>query len=620
MLMISRYDIVARTVQKLRELGIDPNVGPGNVDPDQQSESEQRTVERLTKRLEITHGADNYQISVGMHANSPRNLAEILNCLTETFIEVAKSEEFDGEDRRIKTLNSERSRLQAELDRDLQTRSDIARGLGVSNFEQLPADRLVEATRSSLDQARRERIEAEAEVSLLERDASLAGTLAVQTPPPQIDTTENAGRERLEERREQVKGLLAGLKPKHPEYPALANELARLDEQLKEIPKPKVREVRQFSVPSPSNELLNKARIELERARKAEAELNLELSKDIAKVDSTAGDLQRGRDLEVRIEQVRTQINAIDDRLSYFRVEANAPGFLRVASPARTPLSPEKSSRNKYLAVLFALALAMSIGTVVLIDMTHAKIFTMSDVNRILGFPPLGVLLLRSPETRYFAQEQFARMVNSIEHVFRRSGARVFVFTPVGVQASDSRLVDKIARELQARRIRAVVLPVSGLNRNSPVTETRIVTVPIAGDLEELQASDRRRTGALGLKYVRDNGEPDAPLHSVSGFAGMIEEMTLVHDLVLVDAAPLLMSADTEYLTTLAAVTFLTVEAGKVSVADLKRAASLMERLRPTGIAAILHGVSLKLADSQLRRRCREFEACRKNSQSYAQN
>ena len=74
----------------------------------------------------------------------------------------------------------------------------------------------------------------------------------------------------------------------------------------------------------------------------------------------------------------------------------------------------------------------------------------------------------------------------------------------------------------------------------------------------------------------------------------------LHQDLILVEASPLLLSADTEYLATLAPVIFLTVEAGKVSVNALKRAAALMERLRPAGIAAILHGVSLKSFDSQL--------------------
>lgn len=56
-----------------------------------------------------------------------------------------------------------------------------------------------------------------------------------------------------------------------------------------------------------------------------------------------------------------------------------------------------------------------------------------------------------------------------------------------------------------------------------------------------------------------------------------------------------------------AAVTFLMVAAGKVSRG--KVGSGVTERSWPAGIAAIIHGVSLKHADCHLRRTFREFEA-----------
>jgi polysaccharide biosynthesis transport protein len=601
MLLIPRYDVLTRTIQKLLAAGIDPRL-PG--------ESEQGTAERLGKLLEITHVPDSYQISVGLHSKSPRDLAEILNCLTETFMETARSEEFYGEDRRIETLKAERTRLESELNGDLQSRSDIARELGVAGFEQLPADRLVETTRIALDQARRERIESEAEVALLERDASRI----VPSGPPVL-SPESASSERLKEQRVEVESRLAGLKPKHPEYDALAQELARIDDQLRQSAKLRSVEVRQAD--EPTSQLLSKGRIELERARRAETDLSVELASDIARVDSTTGEFQRGRDLGIRIEQLRNQINAIDDRLSSFRLEASAPGFLRVSSPARTPVLPEKDNRNKYLAALIVFALAASVGGVVLIDMTHSKVMTASDVEKILGFPPLGLLLSRESGSQQFAEEQFARMVNNIERVFKqRSEAGVFVFTPVGPGPSSARLVSEIARELQARHIRSVVLRAGALRQKTWVMEPPVLPALRNGSFDGTGVSDKRHLGIAGLTFARDNGQPEnTGCLPVSGLASTIEEMLLDHELILVEASPLLLSADTEYLATLAAaVTFLTVEAGRVSMTDLKRAAGLMERLRPAGIAAILHGVSLKSSDSQLRRSFQQFEAGRKRS------
>lgn len=573
MLAIPRYDIVLRTIQRLRARGIDPRLP---------NESDQAAAERFGRTLEVTHAFDSYEISVGLHSDSPWLLADFLNALTATFIEATKSQEQYGEDRRVETLNSERSRLESELTGALESRSEIARNLGVVGFEQLPADRLVETARSSLDQARRERIQAEAEVAMLERDATLATELAAESPVPS-NLNEVARKESLLARRAEVQDKLADIKPLHPDYRGLARELARIEDQLKEISAEQVVVTRRAD--QPTSHLLAAARIELERARKAETELNLELTRDIARVDSTAGEFQRGRDLDIRVEQLRNQINAIDDRLSYFRVEMSAPPSIRISSQARTPLVPEKNNRKKYLGGLMLFAVVASFGGVLLLDITRSCVLTANDVEKIVGFPPLGVLLLRETGTQYFAQEQFSRMINNVERVFKGSGVRVFVFTSVGVRGSNSRLTAGIARELQRRHIRAVALPPDSLRQGIRVAEAQ---------------------------HLRDNGYPYDSSHPTSGFAGRIEEMLLSHELILVDAPPLLLSAETECLTAIAGVTVLTVQAGKVSMKELKRAAALMESLRPAGIAAILLGVSMKSPDSQLRRNFREFESFRK--------
>lgn len=64
--------------------------------------------------------------------------------------------------------------------------------------------------------------------------------------------------------------------------------------------------------------------------------------------------------------------------------------------------------------------------------------------------------------------------------------------------------------------------------------------------------------------------------HPASTLIGVFDEILLHYELVPVEASPLLLPADTEFLAANAAVTFLTVETGKVS----KRAAKLTERLR----------------------------------------
>jgi polysaccharide biosynthesis transport protein len=601
MLMIPRYDIASKTMGKLLAMGIDLR---------QPGEDERRATERFIKKLEVSHVPGSYQISIGLHSTSAQDVSDILNTLTQTFIDSSRSEAFYGEDHQIDSLQSERSRLKSELEESLKARTDIARELGVVNFEQLPAESVLLQTRGRLEEARRARMQAEVEVTLLERDASL---MALADPPVQADPIDRAKIERLETRRSVVEAAIADLKPSHPDYRSAAQEIARIDESLNALKQQTPRDSESKRLDQPSSQLLAKARIELERARRLETELNSELQANTAKVEDATGEFQRGRDLGIRVDQLRSQLSAIEDRLSYFRIEASNPGFLRVLSPARTPVVPDRSGLKKSLAALAGLSLCMSFLFAFLADRLRSSIVVVRDVEKILGFPPLGVLLAREAGTQYFAQEQFNRMVNNVERAYRQSGARVFAFTPAGTRSSDGRLIRSIANELKARGISNVVLGATAL-RQSTQAETQMVPVAHERGYGRLATADRRHSTISNLGYI-ESGQPENPRGpSLGAFKTAIESMADEQELILVDAQPIVLSADTEYLAAVAEVTILTIEAGQVTKDDLKRAASLLEKLHPAGVAAILHNVSLKSRDPQLRHRFREYEACRNRS------
>jgi polysaccharide biosynthesis transport protein len=77
---------------------------------------------------------------------------------------------------------------------------------------------------------------------------------------------------------------------------------------------------------------------------------------------------------------------------------------------------------------------------------------------------------------------------------------------------------------------------------------------------------------------------------------------------VLIDAAPLLTSAETEYLARFADVTILVSESAKTKKADLKRTARLLERLNVAGVAVIINKVGLLRAEKTLKHDLAEFE------------
>jgi Mrp family chromosome partitioning ATPase len=87
------------------------------------------------------------------------------------------------------------------------------------------------------------------------------------------------------------------------------------------------------------------------------------------------------------------------------------------------------------------------------------------------------------------------------------------------------------------------------------------------------------------------------------------QDLTNEYDIVLIDATPLLISAETEYLARYADVTVLVVESGRTTKGSLKRAARLLERLNATGVAAVINKVGLVRAEDAVKEDLREFEA-----------
>ncbi len=87
------------------------------------------------------------------------------------------------------------------------------------------------------------------------------------------------------------------------------------------------------------------------------------------------------------------------------------------------------------------------------------------------------------------------------------------------------------------------------------------------------------------------------------------KDLTKEYDLVLIDATPLPISAETEYLARFADVTILVTESGKTRKAQLKRASRLLERLNVRGIATIVNKIGLLRASRAVKRDLEEFEA-----------
>jgi len=99
-------------------------------------------------------------------------------------------------------------------------------------------------------------------------------------------------------------------------------------------------------------------------------------------------------------------------------------------------------------------------------------------------------------------------------------------------------------------------------------------------------------------------------LPRMTGFMDQaFKDVTNQYDIVLIDATPITISAETEYLSRLADITVLVSEAGRTTGPQLLRCARLLERLQVNGIAAIINKVSLDRAGKNIQEDVGLFEA-----------
>jgi capsular polysaccharide biosynthesis protein len=610
MLTVPRFDLVLGTLRRLEADGIAVRLP---------AESEERATEKLRKAIEVTHTTDSFQISIGMHSKKPEHLHDIVNRLTEQFVRESRAEESFGVDIRTTTLNSEKARLQAELDRVIHERANpdpvpadsepVRSGQEQKSAAETSSEQVWFASRARLEEARRARVEAEAQLETLEHDPEVLKSLTASVVPSMPDSATAAKIDRLGKRRAELQNEMAHWGPAYPGYSEARKEIEQIDAELSDSAR-QIKDVASRQEAASTGQILAKARLDVSRARAVEAALEREtalMAKEGQSIRTKPAPVEeakpheRAAALSLSTEPLRAQINAIDDRLAYFRVERDSPGFLRIVSPARHPNTPEKDNRKKYLATVLGGAIIAGLITAILLEFLRKEIRSASEIEGILGFPPLGVLLRQTPENKDFADDHFDKLVNRIERIVRSQASSTIVFTSAGSAGGDRSIILRIGNALQERGVRTMGFDAStNLVSQNTVGSRNVAAHPNA---DGLVTGENGTSGSFDRRF--------AGVNSLLGFARSLQEMSCKYDAILVDAPPLLVSANAEYLVTLSSITFLTVEAEVTSRSGLTRAAGLLQKLNPPGVGVIGHRFSLDSYNPQLKRSFREYETSR---------
>ena len=324
---INRFDIVLAALQSL---------GEKRFQWQGRKETDRGAAERLQGMLDIKSIPDTYQITIGLEGIRPDGLAEIVNAVIDSFLTTFKNEELFGTKERIQALEAERATLIQEIDVKTLRRTELAQQLAVTTFNDSnpnPYDQLLLGAKGAYSQAQRQSFEAEAQLASVDGKVSgqpseslhsMAEDLASRDPGL-ISLKAN-----LNQRRAELLSKRSGLAETHPGRRAIDQEISEIDAEIDQM---KTRLTASFS-----RILTDQRRAEVAKEKQVESRLSVEVEQITKQAADFAARYQEaiacGRDME----RLRRRLDAIDDRVGFLGLEAHAPGFIRVFTPAKPPV------------------------------------------------------------------------------------------------------------------------------------------------------------------------------------------------------------------------------------------------------------------------------------------
>ncbi len=583
---ITRYDILLKALQGLGERRFTIWQRPG--------ESDRKATERLQRSLEVRDVRDTYLITISLDSTNQEGLEEVVNSVVRAYLSQVKSEElYAGEDR-IKILLERRKERLAQIAELSQRRSEVSRQLGVTTFADgalNPYDTLLIASKSELLEAERARIAAEAQLAAY--DESLGGKVARRALEAAAgdlaakDPGLNSLKANLYKRRSEILEQTSGLTDNHPVRRISERELDDLEREVQESSARLIAEI--------SAALLEERAARLREATRIEEVLGKQLSEQKDQASWFAGLYNEALDLSAAINRERKALDAIDDRIEFLELEASAPGFIRVSSWALPPQEAVSGGRTK-LALVFAVAggilgLVAAIG----IDLLDRRIRTTRQAQAILGFPPLASFLSPSadPAHRALLADQLRRLGLAVGRERTAHGLGRLLVTAACHGCGTTTVLLDLSRELQRQGLRVLaieanlLIPDPRYHGSSPPRPGLLEV--LAGELDPSLAivpGDESLPDRIGT-----GSSPDGQIRNLGLLPKIFERLAAQYDLLVIDAAPIRLSADTEYLVGICDATWLVVRAGVAQIGEVKGSAARLEKAAPPAVALIMTGL-----------------------------
>lgn len=610
---INRYDIVLEALRRLGDRRF--------VLWQKEGESDRKAAERLQASLEIRDVRDTYLITISLESEQPKGLQDLVNSVVTVYLEQVKNDELYASDQRIEILRENREQRLARISELAERRSELAQKLGVTTFADSainPYDNLLIEVKSVVFEAERERINAEAELATY--DSAISGEVAAQAleaaagEAASRDAGLNSLKANLYKRRSELLEQTTGLGPEHPVRRKAERELRDLEAEVQRATAELIAEKAAL--------ILDERRARVRETSTVESVLReqLKAQQDDAAWYSTH--YNEALDVTDAIARERRALDSIDDRIEFLTLESNAPGLVRLANAALEPLEPISGGRTK-LAVLFAIVgVVAGLGAAIGVDLIDRRVRTTGQVRSILGFPPLASFLAPSsdPARQALMADQMRRLAMVLGREHSANNVKRVMVTSACHGSGATTVVLDLGRELARQGLRVLVVEANLLipdpryqddtERPTLVEVLNSEIDPFAAEIDPFaavspatdQLPDRVATGSSANGHLSD----------CARLGVVIQQLSDGYDLMLIDAAPIRLSADTEYLVSVCDASWLVVRAMHARLGEVKGSAARLEKAAPPAIGLIMTGLTVFLGGGYYAELLKEYRKAEK--------
>ncbi len=351
-------------------------------------------------------------------------------------------------------------------------------------------------------------------------------------------------------------------------------------------------------VESYSTSLLAQRDADAYKATRVEQKLNGQVQKQSSQAAWFSRSYQEGTQLGVEVESLRKRIDSVQQRIDFLSLEKSAPGFVRIFSSAREPDRPASGGRKKLFGIVLAAAILIGLLAPIGADALDPRLQSPSDVERIIGFPPIGWLMDKREAGPEFAREQILRLANRFAQEQQTNNSRIFAFTSVKARGGTSTIVLQTAAALGRLGVPALAVEANAYRADPRYRDpkSRGLTVVLRGnhdiDAVVVPGDDEMPDYVPIGDIANEKNLPD-----IQNLMRILRESTEQYSAILVDLPPVLVSVDAEFIARAADVVVLVIEAESVSKAELVRAAASLERLHVKAVSAILNRVRADTKD-----------------------